>query len=457
MALSIRQNSPSLSPHCIPGCKAFADAYDLLGKPASSVLQENFSTATHQLADAANDFHDWTGKCGYAVAANNSRQAQFLSDVGRSQASVEHALAMAAGLHLTAEADTGDLAPGNTFHVAAHSNCRKQADCTFTPITLGVPPLWQQTAVEGDISKGFKFTLTLTPKLPPPNPNKYLLPNPPDNLAPLLPEPPSSHRSPGNPIAGYKMALTEPVTYVQATSTNVLRVPLRIVPDYTLSVDPSQFVAVLNAPHKPFDVFLRVHSYSEKPAKVSIGLDVPDGITASAPVALNFTGIGDQYAKLTVTPPAKLDAGNFTITAYAIARAKNSRLHSIPFPRCLQFLERPAQSVVHAFDINVPPVCGWDTFPRKGNRYRTLFAARDQRRNVRYRRAGVRRPFEILGNRGGRSRLRIASRACRSQQTASRLRVERRHAGGAVQSAISSGTDCYPHRILPESEVPHHA
>ena len=107
-----------------PGCKAFANAYDLLAQARESVLQENFSAATHQVADAANDFKDWTGKCGYAVTANPT-QAQFLEDVGRSRGRIERALALVAGIHLRAEADTSELVPGNTFHVTPRTNCRQ--------------------------------------------------------------------------------------------------------------------------------------------------------------------------------------------------------------------------------------------------------------------------------------------------------------------------------------------
>jgi len=339
-----------------PGCKAFANAYGLLAQARESVLREDFAAATHQLADAATDFNDWTGKCGDAVAAFNTMQSQFFDDVARSQARVENALALAAGLHLTADADTGNLAPGNTFHVAAHSNCRKQIDCSLASITLDIPSLWQQTALEGDPSKGYKFTLELTPKPPLPNPNQFPFVHHPDNLAPLLPEPrPLLTARQDVTVAGHKMALTKPVTYIQSTSTSVVRVPLRVVPEYTIAVDPTQFIAVLNESHKAFDVFLRVHSYSEKPAKVSVGLNVPDGITASAPVQVEFTGVGDQYAKITVSPPAKLDVGNFTITAYADRAGEKFSTSLEPLPSMPTILwSEPAQTIVHAFDIHVP-------------------------------------------------------------------------------------------------------
>jgi hypothetical protein len=123
-----------------------------------------------------------------------------------------------------------------------------------------------------------------------------------------------------------------------------------------LAVDPIQTVEVLSKQHKPFDVFLRVHSYSAKAAKVTVGLNVPDGLNASAPVDLNFDGIGDQYAKFTVTPPAQLAPGNFTITAYAKRGDETFSTSLEPLPSMPNILwSEPAQCIVHAFDINVPP------------------------------------------------------------------------------------------------------
>src|SRR5208282_4312492 len=129
----------------------------------------------------------------------------------------------------------------------------------------------------------------------------------------------------------------------------------RIVPAYTLAVEPKQTVEVLRAEHKPFNVLLRVHSFSTKPAKVSVGLDVPDGLKASAPVEVEFAGTGDQYVKLTVTPPARLEAGNYAIIAYAERSGEKFATSLEPLPSMPTILwSEPAQCVVRAFDINVP-------------------------------------------------------------------------------------------------------
>jgi len=337
-----------------PGCKAFEHAYKSLGLAREAVMQGDTASATHQLADAASDFNDWTGKCGYAVA-DNPTQLQYVADIARSQKRVEKALALAAGIHLRAESDTSELVAGDSFHIVARTTCRKDAQCSLGPLTLDLPKSMEQSAQQGGADKGYDFTIAFTGKTPPPQPGSPF-PTRPDQMLPLLPEPPPLITAQQElTVAGHKMTVHEPVTRVTTTSTSVARVPLRIVPACTISVEPAQAIEVLSAPHKPFDIFLRVHCYSAKPATVSVGLDLPDGLTATPPLDVKFTGIGDQYVKLTVTPPGKLDPGNFTITAYAIHAGEKFSTSLEPLPSMPTLLwSEPAQTIVHAFDIDVP-------------------------------------------------------------------------------------------------------
>jgi hypothetical protein len=115
---------------------------------------------------------------------------------------------------------------------------------------------------------------------------------------------------------------------------------------------------------KPFDVLLRVQSYATEPGEVHVGLTVPRGWRTSAAVALKFSGAGEQYTRLTVTPPVKIGAGNYRISAYAERGGDRARgttkaekfttslepLTTLP----TQLWSEPAQCVVHAFAINVP-------------------------------------------------------------------------------------------------------
>jgi hypothetical protein len=88
---------------------------------------------------------------------------------------------------------------------------------------------------------------------------------------------------------------------------------------------------------------------------VSIGLNVPVGWQVQTPVALAFSGAGDQYARLTVTPPAKLAAGNFTLAAYAKRGDESFSTSLEPLPTLpTRFWSEPAQCIAHAFAIEVP-------------------------------------------------------------------------------------------------------
>src|SRR6202040_1681008 len=112
-----------------------------------------------------------------------------------------------------------------------------------------------------------------------------------------------------------------------------------------------------------FDVLLRVHSYATQPGKVSVGLDAPRQWKVSAPVSLNFTSVGDQYAPFKVTPPLRLAAGNYKISARAYndagrapsVKEQKFTLSLEPLPTLpTQLWAEPAQCLVHAFAITIP-------------------------------------------------------------------------------------------------------
>ncbi len=259
---------------------------------------------------------------------------------------VMHALLLAAGLDFHAEADRGEIVVGEPFTITVTYRCRPNVNC---PVQ-GPTEIWAGKSkfenTGGDPIKGIKFSGAVDSIRQPQSILDQLSPEPPSIANALL-------KDSIDPVRSHPVVAA--VTHVEATSTSVVKVPLRIVPAYTLAVEPQQTVEVLNTPHKSFEVLLRVHSYSTKPATITAGLEVPDGLRTSAPVALSFDGVGDHYAKLTVTPPAKLDTGNFTITAYAQRGDEKFSLTLSPLLSMPTVLwSEPAQTVVHAFDINVP-------------------------------------------------------------------------------------------------------
>jgi len=270
-----------------------------------------------------------------------------LSQLGQSYGQLENALFLALGFNATAEAERSDVVLGETVKVTVRVRCRPGVKCPVKGVSY-FDASRKTENLEGNFADGVTFDYPVSKD---PEREKF-----PDELKPM-PRPAGSVYVTTSAIENGACLQTRavPIERTEATSTNIERVPLRIVPAYTLAVEPRQSVEILNQSSKPFDVYLRIHSYSTKSAKVSVGLDTPDGFTGSAPVEVPFDGIADQYAKLTVTPPAQVAPGNYAITAYAKRGDEKFSTSLEPLPTVPTILwSQPAQTVVHAFGISVP-------------------------------------------------------------------------------------------------------
>jgi len=315
-----------------PDCEGlFWRIDEQLVKARSSALALDWKSTTNSLA-TANDYERL--KSTYCPYPSFQRpNGSFVGLPGDNDMSVrgrtERALELALGLSVTADADKAELVDGESFLTKVDAHCRPELNCRLDKADLDFRGPRQEVKREGDLSKGLRFMTVASPA--------------------------TTSVDVELSVGDHHMGFNTPITHVQVSSTRVDRVPLRVVPAYTLVVEPRQEIELLAKQRKPFDVLLRVHSYSTQSSKVSIGLDVPQGWTSSAPVTAEFAGVSDQYVKLTVTPPAKLDAGNFTITAYAKRGEEKFTTSLEPLPSMPTLLwEEPAQTVVHAFDINVP-------------------------------------------------------------------------------------------------------
>jgi LmbE family N-acetylglucosaminyl deacetylase len=317
---------------------------------------ETFKTIDHNLAFArvAALALDWKQSSALVASAGASLDSIFAAVHGADafgdeltmvKRHINRALALTAGLEETAEADRAYLVAGEAFKIRLTRRCRPDISCTFEEPVLVLPDGSKQSATADARSGDAEFTVTLTSKQ-----SKR------DSFEGDLPEPsPLIEAQQTMTIGGYKFDARQPATHIEASSTRVDRVPLRMVPAYTLMVQPEQAVAVLAKKHAPFDILLRVHSYATQSHKISVGLDVPPGWTASNTVEVQFEGAGDKYAKLAVTPPQKLSSGNFTIAAYARLGEEKFTTSLEPLPTSpTQLWSEPAQCVVHAFEIDVP-------------------------------------------------------------------------------------------------------
>ena len=272
----------------------------------------------------------------------------------RKREKIDAALALVTGLRLDALADRGELVAGETFTVRVDSHHRGEITGDFKKPILLLPADWNVSKEEAEPGGSVRFTVSAGQNAQ----------RPPTSAPAILPEPPPiATASQEAAIDGYSFSVNSPVMNIHATSTRADRMPLRIVPAYTLAVEPKQAIEITGKRNKPFDVLLRVHSYATQAGEVRAGLTVPRGWKTGAPVPLKFEGAGDRYARLTVTPPLKLAKGNFKISAYverAADRARGDKAEKFtsslePLPTLpTQFWSEPAQCAVHAFDVLVP-------------------------------------------------------------------------------------------------------
>ena len=338
-----------------------------MGNMGVDPLMRSVDTALVVARDAALRL-DWKAAVGSLVAAGRkiseampavSYEApapvvSLARSLKRKREKIDAALALAAGLRLDALADRSEIVSGETFNVRVDAHRRGEIRGDFKKPLLLLPPEWSVTKEETEANGAVRFTVAA-------GPNPQRAPSP---AVAILPEPPPLVTvSQEAVIDGYSFTVSTPVLQLRATSTRADRMPLQIVPAYTLAVEPIQAIENTTTPSKPFDVLLRVHSYATQPGEIRAGLTVPRGWKTSVAIPLKFEGAGDRYARLKVTPPLKLGKGNFKIAAYAervAERARGEKAEKFttslePLPTLpTQLWSEPAQCRVHAFDVLVP-------------------------------------------------------------------------------------------------------
>ncbi len=313
-----------------------------LARARAASLGLDWTNAARSLVNAAKQIEQ---QRKIAEAAADSAQYRLGEELLPIEERIEKALAMVAGVEVTAHADKGELVAGESCTVSVSARCRKDAGCALGELKLSMPAGMKETKRDGDAGKGWTFQVSVGKRMPTETVWEQLQPEPPSLFLA------QQHVT----VTGYEFTVSAPVIHVQATSTRVDRVPLRIVPALALAVEPKRAIEVLSKPRKSFDVMLRVHSYAAQAAQASVGLDVPAGWTASAPQAVEFGGQGDQYARFTVTPPGKLAAGSYALAAYAKRGEEKFTTSLEPLPTLpTQLWSEPAECRVQAFDVHVP-------------------------------------------------------------------------------------------------------
>jgi LmbE family N-acetylglucosaminyl deacetylase len=326
-----------------PYCDTLKKAEDNLAGARAAALELNWKQSSTLVASAGTNL-DSILAAGVADRWAHGEDA-FRYELDVVKQHIDRAVALTAGFEQTAESDRAYVVAGEAFKIKVTRRCRPDVSCAFEEPALVLPDESKQAGHADSKSGDAEFTVTLTARQ-----SKR------DGFEGNSPEPaPLIEADQAMTVAGYKFTAEQPVTHIEASSTRVDRAPLRMVPAYTLIVEPKQAVELLAKKQAPFDILLRVHSYATQGHKIEVGLDVPQGWTASGAVRLEFAGAGDKYAKLTVTPPQKTSQGNFTLAAYAKLGDEKFTTSLEPLPSSpTQLWSEPAQCVVHAFEISVP-------------------------------------------------------------------------------------------------------
>jgi len=324
-------------------CPVLKAAEDEIAAARASALAAQWENASRSLAQAAQRIASLYP--GGSHAPHWVTGDPTLDELKLAEQRMQRALGLAAGLTVEAVSDQGTLVAGETFNISGQRRCRNEVNCEFLGLRVQAPDGWSTATLAAPSASG-DLKLQATPDKRPPASSIWNQQTP--EPAPLVTV------AQDVKIAGYAFSFVVPVTHVEANSTRVERIALRLVPAYTLSLEPKQLMRQLAADGSPFDVLLRVHSYSTKESEVTVGLHLPAGWSTQER-QLAFSGAGDAYAKLTVTPPSHVAPGTYRLAAYARRGAETFSTSLEPLPSFSTILwQEPAQCVVHTFEVTVP-------------------------------------------------------------------------------------------------------
>jgi LmbE family N-acetylglucosaminyl deacetylase len=344
-----------------PAPSDFAQPLTSLARVLPVPSQDSLAAADRDLDQArmAAEKLDWAGavrsiaEAGKQIASleDQVKRSQDLSaanglwELEQVRGRINLALADAAAIKIVSNADRSELVAGEGFSVRVEVAHRSDVVASFSKPDLTMPSGWSiAKQEEKDGSTNFSVAVPASAQTPR-TPGDFLYPFPP----PLV-----SARTHVE-ADGYAFDFTVPVQSLHSSTVSVLSYPLRIVPPVELTAEPEQYVVVESRQPKQFDVFARVHSFAQTPSKVSVGVEVPSGWKAPAPEVVEFSGAGDRLVRLTVTLPAKIAAGNYTLKAFARRGQETYGTSLEPLPSLPTYLwSSPATVPVHVFSVAVP-------------------------------------------------------------------------------------------------------
>ena len=324
---------------------ALEEADAALAAARQAALELNWAEAIRALAGAGHQIVEAKA----ALASTWADQPADLQwELDRVRERIDAALEAAAGVALNARADRSEVVAGENFSVRVQTRWREDIPAEVGKPELVLPAGWSVTKEETEASGAVRFTVAVPAGAEIPHPtNEWMLPAPPPLMWARV-------RATTGP---YAFAVESPVVAQRITSTRADTLPVTTVPAVTLVLEPRQFLLSVGggAPARPLELLARVRFYGTQPARIPLGLDAPAGWKVEAPGPVEFSGAGDELVRFRVTPPARLVAGDYKLSAWAEHGGQRFATSVAPLPSLpTRQWHEPAVAAVHVLQIAIP-------------------------------------------------------------------------------------------------------
>ncbi len=340
---SLAARFPSLQAAMAP---SLASAERQLAAAGKTALELDRAAAAKSLAGAGKSI---AGLRVQIAKQNGAESAAAVWELDQLREKIDRALADDVALPVETQANRHELVAGESFFVSVDFPEKPGVPVKWTldKSSLLLPTGWSaslEEKKEGGRNYQFNVSIPAGAKVPQ-SPSDAILPFP----APLV------RLAPRVAVEGYEFTVEQPVTSVEATTTGIETYPLELVPAVTLTVEPQQVMVPASRASAPVKLLARVRYHGTKPAKVSVGLDVPQGWSAEPIEPLEFPGAGDQLIRFVVTPPAQPSPGAYALHPFARFGGNTFRTSLEPIPTLqTRNWSEPADATVHVLDLVVP-------------------------------------------------------------------------------------------------------
>ncbi len=313
-----------------------------------AALALDWPAAARRLAAAGKEIATAAESVTNAANTPAAEKDQTLQELSRARERINHALQLAAALHLEAQASRREAIPGEMFTVSVTERHREGTLDSAGPARLEVPAGWTAAEKTGEKAAGggsrFEVSVPAAARSPR-GPDDWMLPIP----------PPIVRAKVEASVAGYKFPVEMGVTSTHASSTQVETLPLQIVPRVTLTLEPHEILVPPSRRGQTQEEVARVHYYGSAPAQMEVSLETPPAWPRVPPVALKFEGPGDQLARLKILVPRDAGAATLSLQAYAQLGGQQYTESVEPLPTLPSWLwTEPAGVTLCVPDLIVP-------------------------------------------------------------------------------------------------------